>query len=408
MKKRTIFSVFILIFIVLGLFAACGDSAGTDTGSNDSGSNPTTPETKYTVKFEANGGLPVPDTQSISNDGKVTMPSAMTKTGYNFIGWYKEAGCTNQWDFSADTVSGNITLYAKWDFIISTPIPTPIPSTTLAEKLAWLRTNAERDSTYLLEITTAYEELAPQNLFYPGRNNITIRLKGIGVGRVIGCTSSSSSTPLFTIGDGVTLILEENLILCKDVNYSINSPAVLVKSGGTLIMNQSVKITKLYGSYGCVYVNGGTFTMNGGEISGNTFDNGGVYLSGGTFTMNGGEISGNTSYSGGGGVYMGGGTFTMNGGEISGNTSYNSNSGGGVYVRGGTFIKSGGIITGYTSDTVNGNVVKSQEGSVLNDKGHAVYVSSSRYRNTTAGEADQIDTTTGKGLSANGNSPYEQ
>ena len=31
-----------------------------------------------------------------------------------FGGWYKEAECQNKWDFAKDTVTGNITLYAKW------------------------------------------------------------------------------------------------------------------------------------------------------------------------------------------------------------------------------------------------------------------------------------------------------
>jgi hypothetical protein len=288
------------------------------------------------------------------------------------------------------------------------PGSTPVPGSTLADKLAWLRTNAERDSSYLLDITTAYEELAPQNLSYPGRDNITIRLKGIGIGRVIGYssfTNSSDSKPLFTVGDGVTLILEENIILCKDDLYRNYSPAVKVNSSGTLIMIQGAKITNFNdkSNISVVHVNGGTFNMSGGEIFGNSTC--GVSIdSGGTFTMSGGEIFGNSI----GGVSIGsGGNFTMSGGEIYGNTSYN---GGGVSVDGGTFIKSGGIITGYTSDTVKGNVAKNiyVGDGIQDNEGHAVYVSSSRYRNTTAGETDQIDTTTGKGLSANGNSPFEQ
>jgi len=31
-----------------------------------------------------------------------------------FDGWYKEAGCTNKWDIDSDTVTKDITLYAKW------------------------------------------------------------------------------------------------------------------------------------------------------------------------------------------------------------------------------------------------------------------------------------------------------
>jgi uncharacterized repeat protein (TIGR02543 family) len=39
----------------------------------------------------------------------------MIKTGYGFGGWYKEAVCANEWNFTIDTVTRNITLYAKWD-----------------------------------------------------------------------------------------------------------------------------------------------------------------------------------------------------------------------------------------------------------------------------------------------------
>jgi hypothetical protein len=96
--------------------------------------------------------------------------------------------------------------------------------------------------------------------------------------------------------------------------------------------------------------------------------------------MNGGIISGNTASNGGGGVYVYSSTFTMSGGEISSNTA--SKGGGGVYVSssGGTFTKSstGGVITGYGSDTVNGNKVVDASGVIQNNKGHAVYVSSSK------------------------------
>jgi len=34
--------------------------------------------------------------------------------GYAFGGWYREPACTHAWNFSADAVTANITLYAKW------------------------------------------------------------------------------------------------------------------------------------------------------------------------------------------------------------------------------------------------------------------------------------------------------
>jgi hypothetical protein len=173
---------------------------------------------------------------------------------------------------------------------------------------------------------------------------------------------------MFTVESGVTLIFDDNLEL-RGWSGSYSGSLIRVNSGGNLILNHGARITGNTNSSssqslahgGGVYVDGGTFTMRDGEISGNTSGGGGgggVSVIGGTFTMSGGKISGNTAFSlyGGGGVYVaGGGTFTMSGGEISGNTaSYYSTSyshGGGVSVIGGTFTMSGGKISGNTTST---------------------------------------------------------
>jgi hypothetical protein len=84
------------------------------------------------------------------------------------------------------------------------------------------------------------------------------------------------------------------------------------------------------GNGGGVSVYGGIFTMSGenARISGNTAaagGGGGVALdAGGTFTMSGADalISGNTAITGGG-VFRTGGNFTMEAGEILGNSASN-------------------------------------------------------------------------------------
>jgi uncharacterized repeat protein (TIGR02543 family) len=87
----------------------------------------------YTVKFDVHGGLPAPSSQSVSSGGRATRPSDPAMAGYTFAGWYKEAAGTNPWDFAVDTVTGDITLYAKWlpgnsfrvDFNAQGGTPTP-------------------------------------------------------------------------------------------------------------------------------------------------------------------------------------------------------------------------------------------------------------------------------------------
>ena len=126
------------------------------------------------------------------------------------------------------------------------------------------------------------------------------------------------------------------------------------------------KITHKEGKVGRgIYVNS-SFTMYGGEISGNTVDapsasdkeyGGGVYVSDGcSFTMNGGKITSNTAGVYGGGVYLSRkSNFTMNGGSITGNRAQMS--GGGVELYGGnsgddnTFTVSGKAV-------INGNITQ--------------------------------------------------
>jgi len=44
----------------------------------------------------------------------VTKPSDPTRTHSSFVGWYEDAQLTDAWDFTNDTVTADITLYAKW------------------------------------------------------------------------------------------------------------------------------------------------------------------------------------------------------------------------------------------------------------------------------------------------------
>lgn len=72
---------------------------------------------KFEVKFDAKGGNPTPNTQYILKGDKVTKPSQdPERMGYIFGGWYKDADCSDgqKWDFGTNTVTSNMTLYAKW------------------------------------------------------------------------------------------------------------------------------------------------------------------------------------------------------------------------------------------------------------------------------------------------------
>ena len=69
--------------------------------------------TKYTVTFDVDGGTPAPEAQKVEHGNKVSKPTDPTKEGYTFANWFNKDTDT-LWDFDTNTVSKNITLYAKW------------------------------------------------------------------------------------------------------------------------------------------------------------------------------------------------------------------------------------------------------------------------------------------------------
>ncbi|WP_201774947.1 InlB B-repeat-containing protein, partial [Clostridium aceticum] len=68
---------------------------------------------QYTVEFDSQGGSPVAS-QTVDYNSLLSTPTAPTRTGFNFGGWYKDPGLINQWNFGVDIVTENRTLYAKW------------------------------------------------------------------------------------------------------------------------------------------------------------------------------------------------------------------------------------------------------------------------------------------------------
>ena len=71
---------------------------------------------KGTVHFDLQGhGSAIADLTNVAAGSKISAPSpAPNETGWDFGGWYKEAECTNEWNFASDVVNETMTLYAKW------------------------------------------------------------------------------------------------------------------------------------------------------------------------------------------------------------------------------------------------------------------------------------------------------
>ena len=85
-----------------------------DQGGGGGGGGGEHTEVKFTVTFNVQGHGTAPESVEVDEGGKITKPTDPSAQGYTFGGWFKEAACTNAWDFANDTVTANVTLYAKW------------------------------------------------------------------------------------------------------------------------------------------------------------------------------------------------------------------------------------------------------------------------------------------------------
>jgi len=311
---------------------------------------------QYEVYYSAANTIPADPAQTVSTTTATI--SGLTNTTYVWVKPKNANGTGNASAVVSGTPNGVMTpgLYRGAE---------KIGEYNFANSIDYISANAVNKDIFYI-VLGADESASPINLNYLGKT-VEITLFGYGSERTI---TLNTNGRLFTINSGVTLTLDEKITI---KGLSANDSSLVYLNNGKLVINNGAKITgnTFSSDYVCgggVYVYGGTFTMNGGEISGNTAVSitsstssaagGGVYVDGGTFAMNGGEISGNTVfgsnyYTYGGGVCVNGGTFTMNGGEISGNTSDSadtSTSGGGVYVGGGRiFTMNGGKISGNSS-----------------------------------------------------------
>ena len=70
-----------------------------------------TPDKKYTVTFDSQGGSHV-SSQTVKEGTTISLPTP-TRDGYKFLGWYTEADGGSK--VTSLTVTENVTLYAHWE-----------------------------------------------------------------------------------------------------------------------------------------------------------------------------------------------------------------------------------------------------------------------------------------------------
>jgi len=76
-----------------------------------------TPSKKYTIRFNANGGMVSPTSDTTSTDDRLATLPMPTRNGYSFNGWFTESTGGTEVDTST-VFTGNTTVYAQWTAIV--------------------------------------------------------------------------------------------------------------------------------------------------------------------------------------------------------------------------------------------------------------------------------------------------
>src|SRR5574344_831032 len=334
----------------------------------------------YTVTFNTNGDTEVAN-QTVSYGGKVAQPASQTRTGYTFGGWFSDNVFANAYDFTTSTVTGDLTLYAKW-----TPYTYTIrfhsndgTGNTVTQTINYDEETALTSNTFtkagfgISKWTTAADGTGTSyidgqkvlnlsstdgeviDLYAQWQNgvnyvNVTVSGGKVSTSSAL-CTSyqtvTSSTSAMsdgwyvvnsdVTVSGHISLTGTVNLLLCDGCTFTVSDGIgagtlnIYGQTHGTGALKASSSTLDRAGiggtsdgeSGGSITINGGTITAKGGELGAGI---GGATLGGaGSITINHGTVNA-TAGSGaaaiGGGHYGQGGTITINGGTTVANSDY--------------------------------------------------------------------------------------
>lgn len=170
--------------------------------------------TKHQVNFESNGGSAVAS-QTITEGEKATEPTAPTKAGYTFAGWYKDSACTTVWNFTADTVTFDTILYAKWSINETPAQPILVTGITLSKSSVIVGTQ----TTTELKATVSPLNAANTGLIWSSSDNNIARVNENGL---VTANNRGTATITATAADESKVFTSCEVVVGYKITYVLN------------------------------------------------------------------------------------------------------------------------------------------------------------------------------------------
>ena len=402
----------------------------------------------YTVSFNTGtSGISAPDAIKAAFASAISEPTLTSEDWFFLEGWYTEDTFRNKWNFSTDTVSGDMTLYAKfltvWQWVqaqldavpVNEKITIKLPGDAAAGPNDGPLTTKSGAAWVTLDLNghSINRGLSGSAAVFNGNvitanGNLSIINTGSGGGIITGGNNTGNGGGIvmnmdfdeFLILNNVTvkenhardgggiysaaqnsiLRLTENVVI--ESNHAVDGGGIYL-SDSQIVTGSEVSISgnEADGNGGGLYY---TITQAGAanEFKGTISNNkagigGGFYIKNGIrFDFSNAVISGNTASGDGGGGYIESvENFNAYKTNITGNTA--AVDGGGLYIKeiryDNSFLMTGGTVSGNTASGKGGGIFGPEYRGTFSIQGD-VQVSG----NTTGTDASNIYLTNGKKL----------
>ena len=240
--------------------------------------------TIFTITFDSRGGTAV-TARNAASGMRVNAPAVPTKTDSAFAGWYLDTDLTQRFDFPA-VITGNITLFAKWQQVWNSATPPNISNWTGENNILYIAVNASGTLNVPENVTgTIMSNGAVNN----GTRAITLNIPVTS--KIIWLADYSGSGTLVTLNNDGVFEIAGGKITETGGNVAVNvtgTNSTIIVRGGTIETTSnwtSDRAIDATGANNKIIVNGGTVAAAAGRAI-RLSNNSTAFISGGAVTAN--------------------------------------------------------------------------------------------------------------------------